>query len=900
MAQLPSAPSGVAKLTGAGGSGTGLDITARIVSRFRAATHRHPLSLLPQRGGASQFPAIGGSPAITALDRRLIYAGWIWRPITLQDLAALVDQGGDVDALTLRPRSDRPLDLAELECMLNSTLIRREFASILSHYSPDGLAQKVFASTTFLKRLLAKFRQLRTQVDPSNDTAMQNMLAAQGETTRFYWGEARRLQERLDAAHHRRQSNLRGVLAEHELETRALREEVGELRSQVENLRLLGRTRSGSRRLNVPKLMNFLNRDQTRVNDNWKRLQNLLEHFRDGIAPEKSWSTLIAITAMGDPFTQGSPFATLDEDDSDEEEKDQSGDPGDGIQGKAAQGRKDNEVDLTHQDSGSSEPSSRKTTPTKKKGSRGSSRKVPDQPQLRPSGWATDQAHSPSNQLMFQESDVREIMQNEPAVWDTLRPDVILLMRAGIGYQGSIALLSGDVMTHNLFPPSALADMLASMMFWNRLDESFWTKYVPEKYNLRAELRLDLLDSEGVRPRYRLDLVDADVRVAQEVMDDEHDDTQHDANYNPDDDVDNQDDDDIQGDDSVRSAPKRRRTSISSHSDAPVTQSTAISGTPSKRVRSGSLRRQSPLAQVDSGSLTVADTEVVEVPGPGISSWRHYGILMTFAPSSAHAVHQSSGFPDYAPNKAGGIQPLKQRFILADVQALLATEPWTTMFENRVKISSRRHYGILMTFAPSSAHAVHQSAGFPDYAQSLLATEPWTTMFENRVKRLVLHSYSVLAPRARIALDKYIRFMEENASGFSHGGHWFAIDTSTQGGADMQRERKRQWDALWLELWRLSNENVVPSTIFWEAAHWSLPSKPCYWILMNPRSLNGQRNPYSLAEQLDILDRREPARVQWGTATSDEELVEHIPKSVSVSLLPEKTRRDNPASRTYD
>ncbi|OWZ15938.1 hypothetical protein PHMEG_00010339, partial [Phytophthora megakarya] len=363
-----------------------------------------------------------------------------------------------------------------------------------------------------------------------------------------------------------------------------------------------------------------------------------------------------------------------------------------------------------------------------------------------------------------------------------LRPDVILLMRAGIGYQGSIAMLSGDVMTHNLFPPSALADMLASMMFWNRLDESFWTKYVPERYYLRAELRLASLHSEGVRPEYWSDLVDADVRVVQEVVDDasnEHDDVQHDANYNP-------DDDGVPGGDRVPSAPKRRRTSISSHSDAPATQSSATTGTPPKLMSSGSLCRQSPLAQVDSSSLTVADTEVVEVPGPGISSWRHYGILMTFAPSSAHAVHQSAGFPDYVPNKAGGIQPLKQRFILADVQAVLATE-------------------------------------------------------------------------LGMALDKYIRFMEENASGLWHGGHWFAIDTSTQGGDDMQRERKRQWDALARTVETKQREcvaEVVPSTIFWETAYWSLPSKPCYWILMNPRSLNSRGSPYSLAEQLDILDRR--------------------------------------------
>ncbi|OWZ09719.1 hypothetical protein PHMEG_00017540, partial [Phytophthora megakarya] len=355
-----------------------------------------------------------------------------------------------------------------------------------------------------------------------------------------------------------------------------------------------------SRHLNVPKLMNFLNRDQNRVNDNWKRLQNLLECFRDGVAPEKSWSTLIATTAVDDPFAQGSPFATLAEDDSDEEEKGQSGDQGDGTQGKNIPGGKDNEVDLTHQDSGASEPSSWKTTPTKKK------------------GCAVLHARSLTN--------------HSCALLDW-------------------AMLRGDVMTHNLFPPSALADMLASMMLWNRLDESFWAKYVPEKYYLRSELRLDSLHSEGVRPGYWPDLVDADVRVAQEVMDDassEHDNVQRDTNYNPDDDVDIQDDDDVQGGDSVPSALKRCRISISSHSDAPATQSTATTGTPSNRMRSGSLRRQSPLAQVDSGSLTVADTDVVEIPGPGISSWVHYGILMTVArhPGSSRTSKGAVGHCD--------------------------------------------------------------------------------------------------------------------------------------------------------------------------------------------------------------------------------------------------------------
>ncbi|OWY98599.1 hypothetical protein PHMEG_00030598 [Phytophthora megakarya] len=95
-------------------------------------------------------------------------------------------------------------------------------------------------------------------------------------------------------------------------------------------------------------------------------------------------------------------------------------------------------------------------------------------------------------------------------------------------------------------------------------------------------------------------------------------------------------------------------------------------------------------------------------------------------------------------------------------------------------------------------------------------------MFETRVKRLVLHSHGDLTPRARMALDKYIRFMEENAAGFWHGGHWFAIDSSTPGGADMQRERKRQWDALTRTVPVKQRECIAegaPSTIFWEAAY---------------------------------------------------------------------------------
>ncbi|OWZ15455.1 hypothetical protein PHMEG_00010896 [Phytophthora megakarya] len=329
--------------------------------------------------------------------------------VDLRDLAALVDQDGDVDELTLRSRADRPLDVADLKSLIDSTMVRRELASVLAHYSPDRLAQKVFASTTFIKRLLSTFRQLHSQVDTAGRTAVQNMLDAQSETTRVRAGYA--------TPHEFYWNDLRGVLAEHELQTRALHEGVAELRSPVENLRLLGRNRYGARRLDVPLLMNFLNRGQTRVNDNWKRLQRLLEKFRDNGIPEGTWSTLISVTAVDDPFAQNIPFATLPEGDSDSEEKDPGGDRGGNDQG----GDRNNEVDLTQHDSGASEPPSRKTSPVKKGKGRVSSRKVPDSPQIRPSGWVPtqDEARSPSNKLMFSEAQVRETMKTSPSFGTT-------------------------------------------------------------------------------------------------------------------------------------------------------------------------------------------------------------------------------------------------------------------------------------------------------------------------------------------------------------------------------------------------------------------------------------------------------------------------------------------------
>jgi hypothetical protein len=48
----------------------------------------------------------------------------------------------------------------------------------------------------------------------------------------------------------------------------------------------------------------------------------------------------------------------------------------------------------------------------------------------------------------------------------------------------------------------------------------------------------------------------------------------------------------------------------------------------------------------------------------------------------------------------------------------------------------------------------------------------------------------------------------------------------------------------------------------------------------------GTSQPYSLQEQVEILDAREPSRTQWSICSSDEERIAHLPEAVRRTLIP--------------
>ncbi|KAE8972522.1 hypothetical protein PR001_g26326 [Phytophthora rubi] len=60
--------------------------------------------------------------------------------------------------------------------------------------------------------------------------------------------------------------------------------------------------------------------------------------------------------------------------------------------------------------------------------------------------------------------------------------------------------------------------MLVRMMFWNKLNDSYWPKYVPERYYLAAETRLDDLVEQGIQPPFWGELVPSAVLDAKTLL----------------------------------------------------------------------------------------------------------------------------------------------------------------------------------------------------------------------------------------------------------------------------------------------------------------------------------------------------------------------------------------------
>ncbi|KAG7375325.1 hypothetical protein PHYPSEUDO_001820 [Phytophthora pseudosyringae] len=241
------------------------------------------------------------------------------------------------------------------------------------------------------------------------------------------------------------------------------------------------------------------------------------------------------------------------------------------------------------------------------------------------------------------------------------------------------------------------------MMHWGKLDKTPWAKYVPSWYFKKAESYLEtLVDPPSPWPALKKFRLDAEVEIYQALFDeveDEVDDEKRDESYK---------------DDSAGTPSKPVRSS----------------SPPAKRSRPAQDRKKSFLARKEYSELTKDELWVIEKPGRGIMSWRHYGILVKFPPGTANALEQTTGFPDYIPN--------------------LSKETEITELRKRWK---------------------------PTRFRVIWDAEPWDVMYDESSKFLLLHRRSKLPQVVRdgLGLDDIVAFMSDHRRAFWLIGHWFFI-----------------------------------------------------------------------------------------------------------------------------
>ncbi|POM61063.1 hypothetical protein PHPALM_29983 [Phytophthora palmivora] len=241
------------------------------------------------------------------------------------------------------------------------------------------------------------------------------------------------------------------------------------------------------------------------------------------------------------------------------------------------------------------------------------------------------------------------------------------------------------------------------------------------------------------------------------------------------------------------------------------------------------------------------ERRLIETPLPGVNSWRHYGILVKFAPGTTKAL-ESYGFPDYAPNlsKPAEAEQSRLRWKPADFMVF-----WET--------------------------------------------KPWDKMFQERSNYLALHTRTQLSKVSRDALDEIVEFMSDHRRAFWWIGHWIFIDQNLDDySSNLAKERKTECDQVKKLYKRLVNKWVdkgMRGSLLEEPGVWTYPSKCCHWILMDPSYKTITGTPYSLEEQVTLLDQREPSRVQWNTCQSDADRVKDLPQATRDKLLPVEHRK---------
>ncbi|GMF41105.1 unnamed protein product [Phytophthora fragariaefolia] len=222
---------------------------------------------------------------------------------------------------------------------------------------------------------------------------------------------------------------------------------------------------------------------------------------RRGTQPSSSWKTWLQTEPGDEPYTTSSPYTPPTP------KGDGQGDDRGSDQESKSEDRPPHEIAFKacrHGAVSSLRTPTKRSTPANSR--RGSSSKKSIRPpnqglQLRPTHHKRGQVGCRSAVKPLERT-VDEACKSLLVftTWQDIRPDVQVVLRAGLDYPRARQLVSEGRSVHQLFPLRDLLTMLASMMYWNKLDDTPWTKFVPNSYFLQAEVLLDAMVKKDTIP----------------------------------------------------------------------------------------------------------------------------------------------------------------------------------------------------------------------------------------------------------------------------------------------------------------------------------------------------------------------------------------------------------------
>ncbi|KAG6612754.1 uncharacterized protein IUM83_03395 [Phytophthora cinnamomi] len=656
------------------------DVTVRVVGV--PATEKH------NDGKTFLQVGLGGREASVLMER-----------LGASELVHLYDFFEDNDVVgdyILTPR-ENPLTESGLTSQLESFAVKRELTSILTQFDAKQLAYRMFGTVSLL--LLRRKRE--QQFPPSY--GIEKVADLQREKTE---------------AVAKSRSDFLLLMEEREKDVKSLRDQVRDLKAELGAVRST-RAASGPRsHLRTVHVMNFL-QDNATVMMNWPRRRNLLDHLESATQVPREWQTVIIVmptTISSSKLHNSSGWIRL----------------------RTTGTKRPRKAVLQVQSSTWLKTHLRRRPgPSARAPASRSPRPSQARRQLRTSlktfhGLDRDfgrQLRPEESPMPLTSVKARAHLADYPVVWKKLPSDVQLLMKNGLEYPDALDLAGQDKCLHTRFHLYDLVLML-SMMFWRRLDDTPRTKYIPRRYLTFASTSLETLVEDK--------------------------DEEYDPQQDPDDGVDDEYDDEY--DDSGNGSPpsiakrtsKRRRLSTSSaepstpkKSEKPRSEGQSGSDSESHaqvkskskdssevRPKSKSKRRNSGvvmnLAAKGPDNLTADEDRLIETSAPNVNSRMYFGVGMKPSDPTAHAPQQTSGFPDFIPNRH-------------DLDLLKA----------RCK---------------------------PDELRDFLGTRPWENMMNLRRAQFYSHRRATLGDRAVNLIEDWVDLMADNAEEVWHALPWIVLD----------------------------------------------------------------------------------------------------------------------------